>query len=330
MRDLIEHFCLRQDLATNDPYDVWITAHGQKVRRLYHVHPRFGFLPAAVLTGLELVLDPVRGRIYPRREYPIVRAHAAMALLALPAEKGLSSRAADACRHLSWLSGNALGGAGWTAWGVGFPFSVDARLTYPADTPFTTVAVYPLEAFCQYRHLTGDTQFDHVIDRAGRFFSQHVAVMEEDGKTLATSYGPLPDRVVTNSVSYTLFAHALFLPFLNGAERSRAQKRTTKLYAFVRREQRADGSWMYCPRGPSFIDCFHTCIVLKNLVKTSSLVSLDGCQDVVRRGYAYLKEAMFDASAGLFRRFAVSRWPSPVAFDLYDNAEALNLAVLLG
>lgn len=330
MTRLIEHFCPLQDLSTNDPYDVWISRPGQLARGLYHKSPALGAGPAVALTGLDFVLDAVHPRIYQRREYPIVRAHAALALLELSLAGQGTVFLGPVVEHLRWLSEHALEGPSWTAWGVGFPFSVDARLAYPADTPFTTVSIYPLEAFCRYRSLTGDTAFDPVIERAGRFFLEGITVMEEDDDAMATSYGPRADRVVTNAISYTMFAHALVLEMQAGRERERLAERIRKLYGFIRREQRADGSFLYSPRGTSFIDCFHTCIVLKNLIKTAALVLLDGSGEVVERGYAFLKESMFDAGAGLFRRFAVSRRPSPVAFDLYDNAEALGVAVLLG
>ena len=47
-------------------------------------------------------------------------------------------------------------------------------------------------------------------------------------------------------------------------------------------------------------------------------------------GYEYLKRALLDEDRFLFKRFAVQNRPCPTRFDLYDNAEALNLAILLG
>ncbi len=329
MHELIEHFCLRRDLSTNDPYDVWAARPGQWARRLFHVTPALGVVPAAALTGLDLLLDPARGRVYRKREYPAARAHAALALI--PGVERSDVRETTAClEHLSWLSNNFSKGWEGIGWGVGFPFSVDADLSYPADTPYTTVTAYPLEAFCEYRRVTADTRFDEVIAQVGRFFWKAIPVLEEDAVAMATAYGPLRDRVVTNAVSYTMFAHAMLHRACGGAEGEDNVARVGKLYEFIRREQRPDGSWMYSPRGRSFIDCFHTCIVLKNLVKTDAIVPLGSCAEVVRRGYDYLGKTMFDERAGLFRRFAVSRRPSLVAFDLYDNAEALGLAVMMG
>ena len=162
------------------------------------------------------------------------------------------------------------------------------------------------------------------------FFDREIHVMQETDDWMATSYGPIPDRIVTNAISYTMYSYSLLLPYLEDEARSNALRRIDKLYAFVRFNQRSDGSWLYSPEGQSFIDCFHTCFVLKNLVKTSRLVKLPDCIAVVTHGYEYMKDAMYDARSGLFRRFALSNKPSLVRYDLYDNAEVLGLAVILG
>ena len=70
--------------------------------------------------------------------------------------------------------------------------------------------------------------------------------------------------------------------------------------------------------------------MLKNLLKAGRRVEFMNSTSVVQAGYAYLKRALFDERAFLFRRFSVRNKLSLVRFDLYDNAEALNLALLMG
>ncbi len=43
-----------------------------------------------------------------------------------------------------------------------------------------------------------------------------------------------------------------------------------------------------------------------------------------------MKNNFFVEKVGLFKRFSKSNKPSIVKFDLYDNAEMLNLAILMG
>lgn len=50
---------------------------------------------------------------------------------------------------------------------------------------------------------------------------------------------------------------------------------------------------------------------------------------VIERGYEYLLRNFKDDSTGLLRRFAVANKPGIIKFDLYDNAEMLNLSILL-
>ena len=130
--------------------------------------------------------------------------------------------------------------------------------------------------------------------------------------------------------SYVMYSLSLLLPYLAPGDEQQARERIRKLYRYVQRSQRADGSWLYSPDGQPFVDCFHSCIVLKNLEKTRRLVDLPGVEPVIARGYAYLLENFRVKHSGLFRRFSVANKPSLVRYDLYDNAEMLNLAILLG
>ena len=51
---------------------------------------------------------------------------------------------------------------------------------------------------------------------------------------------------------------------------------------------------------------------------------------MVAAGYKYLVAAFLDEGRFLFIRFSVTNKPGLICFDLYDNAEALSLALLLG
>jgi hypothetical protein len=162
------------------------------------------------------------------------------------------------------------------------------------------------------------------------FFDEDLVVMEAHEDRCATSYGPFHDRIVINAVSYTMFCLASLRHLAPVAEQSRIRSKIHQLYGFIRHHQRDDGSWLYSPEGKSFVDCFHSCIVLKNLIKTGRIVALDQLRGCVERGYAYLTSRLIDSRWGLFRRFSIANRPGLVKFDLYDNAEMLQLALLLG
>jgi hypothetical protein len=330
MKALIEHFCAQEDLATYDPYDVWKTPFGFRVKDLYNRRPRAGLVLAAVLGGLDNFFNNRSRWFYATQEYPIVRAMAALCLATLHRQSGNGRYLEFAARHLRWLVAHSCKGYSGPCWGLGFPHAVSASIVYDANTPFSTITPYVLEAFLAYREARREPWLDPVICGILEFFDRDLRVMEEDDEALATSYGPWQDRIVINAVAYTLYAYALLLPYASERRRPDLERKIGKLYRYIVRHQRSDGSWLYSPQGRSFVDCFHTCIVLKNLIKASRAVELADSAAVLHAGYAYLKRAFLDQRAFLFRRFSISNKPSVVRFDLYDNAEALNLALLTG
>lgn len=330
MKALIEHFCLRDDLSSYDPYDIWKTPLGFRVKDLYNQRPALGLLLAAPLALFDDVVNSRMRLFYSKSEYPIVRATAALCLLNVY-ENHADSRLLDrAARHLEWLADHSCRGYSGYCWGLGFPHAVSRDVVYDRNTPFTTITPYALEAFVAYSNISRDHRFHPVIQGIQRFFDSDVKVMEEDSETLVTSYGPFRDRRVTNAVSYTMYAYALCLPYAPRDRVNGMRTRIGKLYAYIRGQQRPDGSWFYSPDGRSFIDCFHSCIVLKNVIKTAGILDLKGSDGLVAAGYDYLTRSFLNQDRFLFKRFAVKNKQGLVRFDLYDNAEALNVALLVG
>ena len=327
---LIHQFCTKDDLSTYDPYDIWKTRLGFRVKNLYNSRPRVGVLPAGLLALFDDVVNNGFRLFYRRTEYPIVRALAALCLLNLY-RNNRDGRLLDyAHQHLQWLLANTCTGYRGLCWGLGTPNAVSKGLVYEHSTPYSTMTPYVLEALVSAAQIWEHSPFEGAIESIFRFLEEDLQVMEEDEEALATSYGPFQDRTVINAVSYTMYSYALLMPYMPGQDKHRIQARVNKLYAYIRRHQRADGSWLYSPHGRSFIDCFHSCIVLKNVIKTDRIMRLTGSECLVVSGYEYLKTAFLDEHRFLFRRFSLKNKPGLVRFDLYDNAEVLNLALLLG
>ncbi|MBV9226849.1 MAG: hypothetical protein JOY85_22660 [Acidobacteriaceae bacterium] len=329
LRELIEHFCRRDDLSTDDPYDIWKTTLGLRVKDLYNSHRRLGLLPAGTLALYDNFLNNSSRWLYRRQEYPIVRAFAALCLINLYSATHEEQLLKEARSHLNWLLIHSCTGYSGPCWGLGFTNAVSRNLVYSANIPFSTMTPYPLEAFIAYEKATESHEFDSAVQGIWQFFDRDIQVMEEDEEILATSYGPFQDRTVTNAISYTMYSYAVCLSYVSSYT-DRIRTRIRKLYTYIRRHQQPDGSWLYAPQSGSFIDCFHSCIVLKNLIKTDAIIELPGSQSVIRAGYNYLLGTLLDKEHFLFRRFSVKNKPGLVKFDLYDNAEVLNLAFLLG
>lgn len=326
----VERFCARTDLRSYDPYDIWKTSLGFRVKDLYNRRRGAGLLPAAALTLFDTYLNNRLRWGYQAQEYPVVRAWAALALMNLQAANAGSGFLPVIRAHLDWLRSHASSGGSGLGWGIGFRQPISAGLHYEASLPLATMTPYALEAFVRFHALTGDESYRDLILGIHRFFDRDLQVMEETPEYLVTSYSTLQDRRVVNAVSYVMYSLSLLRPWLDEAERAAATRKIGKLYRYLVVSQRADGSWLYSPDGPPFIDCFHSCIVLKNLIRADRLVALPDAGAVIGRGYEYLLRSFRDPATGLFRRFSLENKPSLVRFDLYDNAEVVNLALLMG
>jgi len=329
MRRLIEQYCMRDNLGTYDPYDIWKTSYGIVIKKLFNRNRLLGIVPAAVLTLLDVYINNRLRFSYSKQEYPIVRALAALSLLNLYEAERKEEYLEYVKLHLEWLIANRSKNCIGYGWGLGFEHAVKADVIYDKDTPFVTITPYSLEAFIEYRNLSGDDSYDDAIQGILMFLEQDIKIMESTKHHLVTSYGTSKDRVVVNAVSYMMYMYALLKPYAARDNDAAIADKIVRLYQFVKDQQRDDGSWLYSPEGSSFIDCFHSCIILKNIIKTSRLFDLKGAESVISDGYRYLQENLLDERLKLFRRFSVKNKPTLVKFDLYDNAEMLNLASLI-
>lgn len=329
MEALVKRICLADNLATYDPYDIWKTWWGFWVKDLYNCHPWGGLAPAAALTLIDTFPNNARRWLYSPQEYPIVRALAAQCLLNLYERRPNQECLEATIRHLNWLKAHACTGTRGLGWGLQFRYAVAKDLVYDENTPFSTMTPYALEAFVRFTDVTGDRRYEADILGIYRFFEEDIRRMEETEDTMATSYTPSYDRTVINASSYAMWSYALLLAFLDRTKQVEVKRKIEKLYRFIRQHQRPDGSWLYATSSDSFIDCFHSCIVLKNLYKTHRLLLLDEGEQIIAQGYRYVKRAFLDEGSGLYRRFVLANKPGLVQFDLYDNAEMLALSVLL-
>ena len=329
MRNIVEQFCCRDDLSTSDPYDIWKTGVGFAVKNLYNRHRWAALAPAVALAVFDGFVNNRLRLFYCRQEYPVVRALAALSLLNLHRTHPAPRYLEYIRKHLHWLAAHSCGGYKGIGWGINFNHAVSKDLCYDANTPFVTITPYCLEAFVVYERLTDDSSFRELVNGVFRFLEEDILVMEETDEYMATSYAPMRDRIVLNASSYAMYCYALLLAYLPLQEQSRIVGKIRKLYGFLKTTQRQGGAWLYSPEGKSFIDCFHSCIVLKNLIKTDRIVGLPGSEETILSGYEYIKRSFLNRTQFLFRRFSMANRPHLARFELYDNAEMLNIGILL-
>lgn len=328
--ELIEKYCLNETLSTYDPYDMWKTPLGFNVKMCYNGHKKTGLIPAAILTLYDLYFN-ISNLGYKKQEYPIVRAQAALCLLNLYKSNGNIDYLSFADKHINWLVNNSCASDKYKGmgWGLGFAWAVDKGMVYPENMPTATMTPYMLEAIIKYEQITGDNKYSHYVAEIAKFFLYDLEVLYEDEESMATSYAPIRDRIVINSCSYNMYSLALALPYVPDAEKDIIESRIVKLFNYIKQSQLDDGAFMYSTDKNSFIDCFHSCFVIKNLIKTQRLCPQIEAEEIIDTGYRYILNNFVDQT-GLFRRFTISNKPSLIKYDLYDNAEVINLMLLMG
>ncbi len=325
---LVEKYLFKENLSSYDPYDIWKQPLGIKIKQLYYKNRYTGLIPAGVLTLFDLYINNSFRLSYKKQEYPIVRAQAALVLINLYKKEKNKLYLKKAREHIDWLYQNSSQGYSGYCWGTGFKIVISDKLIYDEKIPFSTNIPYILEALHEYYQITEDYKALQVIKSIYKFYENDILILEEDEDILITSYGPFKDRVVTNAVSYTMFAYSIFYNYID--DTNYIQSKINKMYNFINSVQRDDGSWLYSPYDEnSFIDCFHSAFILKNIIKTSKNIKINILDEKIVLGYNYIKLHFYSENDGLFKRFSLSNKPSLIKFDLYDNAEMLYLAKLM-
>ena len=326
---LLESYLLCDNLETYDPYDIWKSSIGMKIKKLYYKNKYLGLIPAGAVTIYDLYINNSKRNGYYKQEYPIARAQASIALLNLYKQEKNLKYIEYAKKHIDWLlQNNSIGYSGY-CWGMNYDWVYTATETYDKNTPFITHTPYPLEALVLYYNITKDKTVLDAIKSIFLFLEKDIKVMRETEDMLILSYGAQKDRIVTNANSYGIYMYALLIDFFPEKEEY-IKSKIKKLYNFIKSVQQDDGSWLYAPYDKdTFIDCFHSAIVVKNLIKTSKLTYLEDVETIITKGYDYIIENFMNKKYNLCKRFSISNKISITKFDLYDNAEVLNLAIML-
>jgi hypothetical protein len=320
-------------LRTFDPYDLWASRIGVAVRRNFYKDTFLGKIEAVTLSLLDLILPTVGRCLFGAqpRYYPIISAQ----LLLEYTTRGLQTAEplTSATDHLRNIAVDPRGTSGW-AWGLGFPWMSKNGL-YPPDVPFITHTPYVMEALLKLAKSPGLHGEAMAMFLGTWPFLESLKVMNEGKDFLALSYAPVDEpRIVVNANAYAAFAYAMHAAYGNENVCETAKEKARRLIRWVVRQQEEDGSWFYFAdreRG-NFIDGFHSCFVVKNLIKVKRLLpDIEGTVDeAIGKGFGFIRSRLYDPRAVLVRRFAVCSHRDPFHWDLYDQAEYLGLLVDLG
>ena len=324
--ELVTKYILTPNLASYDPYDIWKTSLGSFIKKKFYTNNKGIFLLAGGLSVYDLFINNKSRLFYKRQEFPIVRAFASLLLNNLYRLEEKTDFLAFSKKNIDWLIANAKKTETGIGWGLGFYHPASDKIIYSPDAALSTMTPYIVEALLdQEKILSKEGLYKDTLEKVFNFFNSDIKVLDETETYEITSYGTFPDRKVVNAVSYTLYSLLLLNNYFKGALPYKLHPE--KLYNYIAKMQNQDGSWYYSEEGSPFIDCFHSCIVLKNLIKSRPYMHIDG--NMIEKGYSYIKNNLWDNEKKMYKRFSITNKPGLIKYDLYNNAEMLNLAILM-
>ena len=308
-----------------DPYDFWASPPGRRAKRLYYRSRVSGSLAVLPFVVLDLLIPSSRRLVSSPQRFPIADAHYAMGFFHWAEAIGDAGAVARGEHFLAELERTRSSAFDEFCWG--YPFDWESRAgTIPSGTPLITTLPYAYEAFEAGYKTTRKSEYLRVMDSIARFAFDCIPSNELEEGVSAAAYTPFHQTQVVNASSYRGF---LLAAAGQRFGRPKYVDEANRNISFVLACQRPDGSWPYDPtEDGAFVDNFHTCMVLKNLYKFSSIVDRAEVLASVRKGYAYYRNRLLDQELQPIP-FAVKPRLTLHHGDLYDYAEGINLAVLL-
>ena len=299
---------------------------GGRAKVLYYRKPLLGTLVVAPMIFCEAFLPTVRQLFWKKQRFPIADAHYAMGFALLAQMTGEKKYYDRAVHFLNILEQTRCPGYQNYCWG--YPFDWVTRTgVMTAGTPLITTTPYVYEAFAAVHRIDGQARWLEIM----RSIADHAATDIPDRELAADAatagYNPFDTQGgVINASAYRAFLlTSAAIQFGRDDYRQIAERNLN----FVLRAQQPDGSWFYASdEVRDFVDHFHTCFVLKALVKIEALTGHEGCRKAIQAGVGYYVRHLFDDN-GLPKPF--SRAPRLTVYrqELYDYAECINLGVLL-
>ncbi len=299
----------------------------RKAKALYYRRPLLGTMAVAPIIFCEAFIPAARQLFWKRQRFPIADAHYAMGLAFLSQVFDQEEFYHRAVHFLEVLKSTRC--PGYTNYCWGYPFNWETiRGTIREGTPLITTVPYVYEAFRDVWRIDNKDEWLRTMKSIAMHGLNDYRDFETSASASTCSYTPDPRQSVgvVNANAYRAF---LLMRAAEDFSDERFRKVAERNLNFVIECQNSDGSWYYANDGKRlFIDHFHTCFVLKALVKIEQMTGHRGCTEAIERGVQYYVGNLFDRD-GLPKPF--SRRPRLTVYrrELYDYAECINLAVLL-
>ena len=299
---------------------------GRRAKALYYKSRVLGVMAVSPMIFSEAFLPQARRLFWKKQRFAIADAHYAMGFACLYEMTGLDHHLKRALHFLEVLKKTR--SPGWEHYCWGYPFDWETRAgTVPTGRPMVTVTPYAYEAFAHVHNIDGHDEWHQILRSIANHMADDFLDIETGPESATCSYSPFDGNGVINASAYraALLADAS-VRFADDRYWSIGLRNLN----FVLENQQPDGSWLYAMDSVrDFVDHYHTCFVLKALAKIEKLKGHEGCRKALDSGVEYYLKNLFDEE-GLPRPF--SRAPRLTVYrnELYDYAECVNLASLLG
>ncbi|UJF23372.1 hypothetical protein [Shewanella sp. OMA3-2] len=312
-----------------DPYDLWTTSFGQEVRNGFYKGKLLSKFMAAGIASCELFIPEFTRNILNTKKslHPI-----SVSQYILIAYENSWINESNALETLCLLKEQAaVNSENSFAFGLGFTW-VSKNGTYSSQQPFVTHTPYAMEALLKLSSFESVNIISLALFNKTWGFLESLKVMFDDDDKLALSYAPVSEpRIVVNANSYAAYSYALHSIHGHPERRSTANDKAISILNWIVSCQESNGSWLYYADNEpgNFIDCFHSCFVVKNLIKVKELLSINSTKldAAINNSIRYIIDNFYQSNVGLVKRFSVQDIKDPYKYILYDQAEFIGVLI---
>ena len=314
----------KNDKKSYDQYDFWASKYGIISKKIYYQNKILGAPFVGSIFILDIFFPWTRKILFKKKSvFPIANAHLILGYInryKISNNNKYLNKAIVLSDILIKDSISTKYGIGW-----GYPFNwMTTRGLLESGVPLITTTPYCLEAYIELYKITNEEKFKDIISKIYNFCKNDLGFTNFKQFT-ASSYSTIDNSIIVNASAYRAYSLILAGDFLKDNEGIEIGK---ELIQFVIGVQNSDGSWYYGfdHSNDQFIDNFHTCFVLKNLIKSNRIVETLKIDDSIEKGLNYYFKNLFDGNYTI--PFSFNSRTQFVNLEMYDIAEFINLLSL--
>lgn len=312
--------------ASFDQYNFWSTEYGIWSKRLYYKYNYLSLPFIAPIFIADIFCPGSRKLFSKKKRFPIADAHFILAYLNLykyTSDKRYLQMAKQVAEDLLQSAIKGYSGLCW-----GYPFNwMTTRGLWKTGVPLITTTSYCFEAYLKLYEITNDEKFIEIAHSIFLFTLNDLKDTPLEENLASSSYSPIDNSQIVNSNAYRSYV------LVEGAHRFQNESAFAKAKAninFILKNQQCDGSWLYAinDKKDHFVDNFHTCFVLKNLLKANLILNDERILQAIIKGFEFYKSYLLQPDLSPLPFAKVSRL-NIVRTELYDYAEGISLCLHL-